>query len=149
MSLVLDLVKYPLPSFLEGKCTPSAYFKWLDAKANTIFRRDRKRRKPYAIASTVAIYKGKVHNAVTSGGQYDPYTGEPLAWELVSTWDSSRDHPDGYKKKFALMPTIDHITPDVLEFEVCSWEINDAKCDLDPAEFVELCKKVVKFRSYE
>ena len=47
----------------------------------------------------------------------------------------------GTKKRFTLLPTIDHITPDVLEFEICSWVINDAKNDLAPAEFVELCKK--------
>jgi len=147
MPLVLDLVKYPLPSFLEGRCTPSAYYKWLHGKARTILRRDKKRKKPYALVATRAVYKEKIHKAVTDGGQYDPYTGEPLAWKLISKWDSRSDHPDGYKKKFALLPTVDHITPDVLEFEICSWKINDAKCDLTPTEFMELCKKVVKFKA--
>lgn len=73
MSIVLDLVKYPLPSFLEGKCDPSAYYNWLETKAETIFRRDRKRDKPYAQKSTASIYKEKIHNAVINGGQYDPY----------------------------------------------------------------------------
>jgi hypothetical protein len=147
MSIIAELAKYPLPSFLEGRCTPTVYYKWLNNKAETLLKRDLKRRKPYAAAATKPIYKGKIHAAITAAGERDPYTGEPLAWELISKWDSSRNHPAGYKRKFALMPTVDHITTDVLEFEICSWQINDAKSDLDPAEFVELCKKVVKFRS--
>ena len=45
--------------------------------------------------------------------------GEPLAWELVGTWDntSAHDRRGGYKKEFYRMPTIDHTDPDVLEFE--------------------------------
>jgi hypothetical protein len=146
MAIIAELVKYPLPGFLEGRITPAVYYRWLHIKAATLLERDKKRKKPYALTATKAVYKGKIHAAVTGGGQYDPYTGEPLAWELISTWDSRRDHPEGYKKKFALLPTVDHITPDVLEFEICSWVINDAKNDLDPAEFVELCRKVVGFR---
>jgi len=146
MPLVLDLAKYPLPSFLEGKCTPTVYYRWLHIKAATLLKRDKKRQKPYALTATEAVYKGKIHAAVTDGGQYDPYTGEPLTWELISKWDTSSKQPEGYKRKFALMPTVDHITPSVLEFEICSWKINDSKCDLAPAEFVELCKKVVEFR---
>lgn len=147
MPIMTELAKYPFPSFLEGRCTPSVYLKWLDVKVGTLFRRDKKRHKPYVLTASRSIYKSKIHAAVTGGGQYDPYTGEPLAWELISKWDTSHDQPEGYKKQFALMPTVDHITPDVLEFEICSWKINDAKCDLDPAEFVELCKKVVDHSS--
>ena len=147
MSFVLELAKYPFPSFLEGRCTSTVYLKWLNLKASTILRRDKKRRKPYTLTATVANYKEKIHNAVTAGGGCDPYTGEPLKWELISTWDTSQVHPDGYERKFALLPTVDHIHQDVLEFEICSWQINKAKSDLNPAEFVELCKNVAEFRS--
>ena len=53
------------------------------------------------------------------GGQYDPYTGELMNWKLISKWDTSHDQPGGYKKQFALMPTVDHIDPDMMEFEIC------------------------------
>ena len=66
-----------------------------------LFTRDLKRCKPYTKESTVAIYKEKIHNAVTSGGQYDPYTGEPLAWELISTWDTSHSLPIGRLEYFS------------------------------------------------
>jgi len=52
-------------------------------------------------------------------GEQDPYNGEKLQWELIGTWDSTHKQPDGYKKKFALLPTVDHIDPDMLEFEIC------------------------------
>lgn len=147
MSLVLDLAKYPLPLFLEGRITPTVYYRWLHIKAATLLKRDKKRRKAYASGATDAVYKEIIHKAVTDGGQNDPYTGDALAWELISTWDSRRDHPEGYKRKFALLPTVDQITPNVLEFEICFWETNDCKADLSPLEFVEFCKRVVKFRS--
>ena len=146
MSIIADLAKYPLPSYLEGKCTPTVYYKWLRNKADTLLKRDKKRRRPYALAATVAVYKGKIHTAVTESGERDPYTGETLAWDLISTWDTSHDQPEGYKRRFALMPTVDHVTPDVLHFEICSLRINAAKSALSPAEFVELCQRVVLYR---
>lgn len=145
MPLVLDLAKYPLPSYLEGRCTPAVYCKWLNKRAWDVLVRDKRRHKPYALTATVSVYKGKIHAAVTASDGLDPYTGEPLAWELVGTWDTTHDQPEGYERKFTLLPTVDHITQDVFEFEICSWQINKAKSDLKPAEFVELCKKVVQF----
>lgn len=138
--------RYPLPDFLEGICTRALYDKWLTAKAHTLFERDLKRGKPYALNASVSIYKEKIHAAVLAGGQRDPYTGEELRWDLISTWDTSHVQEEGYKKRFALMPTVDHVTPDTLDFVICSWQINDAKSDLSPEEFVALCKKVVDFR---
>ena len=107
-------------------------------------KRDKKLRRPYALPATKATYKGKIHDAVMQNGERDPSTGDTLAWELISTWDTSHDQPAGYRKQFALMPTVDHVTVDVLDFEICSWQINAAKSDLSPSEFVELCKKVVQ-----
>ncbi len=141
-----ELAKYPLPGFLEGKCPPSVYFKWLNCKADTLLKRDKKRGKAYAATATKSVYKEKIHWAVTDHGQYDPYTGEALAWELIATWDTSHQQPDGYKKQFALMPTVDHVTPDELEFEICSWRINDCKNDLTPKEFIKLCANVAACR---
>jgi len=147
MSIIAELIKYPLPSFLEGRCTHPVYIKWLSNKGDSLFKRDLKRHKPYAANASLSRYKEIIHKAVMDGGQYDPYTGDALAWELISKWDTSHEQPEGYKRKFALMPTVDHVTPNVLEFEICSWQTNDCKADLSPAEFVEFCKKVVKYRT--
>ncbi len=138
--------RYPLPGFLKGRCTPAVYSKWLDNKADTLLKRDKKRRKPYAAGATDSLYKQLIHKAVLENGQFDPFTGDKLAWELISQWDTSNDQPEGYKKKFALMPTVDHMDPDILEFEICSWQTNDCKNDLNPMEFVALCKRIANYR---
>jgi hypothetical protein len=138
-----ELIKYPLPAFLEGRCVPSEFYKWLYCKADTMLKRDKKRGKPYARAATTATYKGKIYEAVLKSGDYDPYTGDPLAWELIGTWDTSTAHSEEYKRQYALMPTIDHADPDVLAFEICSWLVNECKSYLTPEEFKSLCRRVV------
>jgi hypothetical protein len=142
--------KYPLPDFLKGRIPESVYDKWLNAKANTLRHRDIRIKRPYAILTTKGMYKEKIHKAVVDAGQYDPYTGEPLQWELVSTWDSNEAKKGGdeYKDKFLLMPSVDHCDPksDTLEFEIVSWLVNDCKSGLTPSQFVDLCKKIAARR---
>jgi hypothetical protein len=82
--------RYPIPAFLEGRCAPKTYSKWLRVKADCLLRRDKKRGKPYAAAATQGMYAQKIHEAVVQNGGRDPYTGEALAWELIGTWDTSR-----------------------------------------------------------
>jgi hypothetical protein len=140
-----DLIIYPLPEFLEGRCTHTLYVKWLNKKAENLFIRDKKRGKPYAKNATKQMYKKEIHKAVLESGDNDPYTGEPLAWELICTWKPD-DQPDGYKKQFDHMPTVDHVVGDALEFEICSFQANDAKSDMTPGEFIQFCKKVAAYR---
>jgi hypothetical protein len=137
---------YTLPAFLEGRCTQAIYTKWLNNKAWILLKRDKKRRKPYAASATRRTYKQLIHQAIVEAGEYDPFTGDALAWELIGTWDTSHEQPEGYKKQFALMPTVDHIDSDLLEFEICSSQSNDCKSDLNPAEFVAYCKRVAQYR---
>ncbi len=49
-------------------------------------------------------------------------------------------------KEFFLLPVADHIDPDSdeLEFEICSWIVNEGKSQQTPEEYVTLCKKVAK-----
>jgi hypothetical protein len=143
-SLVVDLVKYPLPAFLEGRCVPSEFYKWINCKADTMLKRDKKRGKPYARSATKATYKGKIYEAVVKSGDRDPYTGDIFAWELIGTWDTRTAHTSEYKRQYALMPTVDHSDPDVLELEICTWLVNECKTYLTPAEFKALCHKVVE-----
>jgi hypothetical protein len=136
------MAKYPLPAFLEGHCEPSVFYKWVNCKARTLLRRDKRRGKPYAKTATRATYKDKIHQAVFESGERDPFTGDLLAWELIGTWDSSTTHSEEYERQYALMPTIDHSNPDILNFEICSWLVNDCKSYLTPDEFKVLCQKV-------
>jgi len=142
----LELTHYVPPDFLAGRCDKTVYYKWLKVKANTLLKRDRKRGKPYALTVDQSVYMEKIHAAVIKCGERDPYTGDYLEWEKIGTWDTSVHHPDGYKRTFALMPTVDHIDPGALEFEICSWISNDCKSDLLPEELVAFCEKVTKYR---
>ena len=91
-------------------------------------------------------YKKGIYTAAMNAGLFDPYTGERMAWEKIKTWDSTKgkDWPDDLIKSFYLMPTVDHVDPSasVLEFQICSWRINECKSGLTPQEFIEVCRKV-------
>jgi len=52
-----------------------------------------------------------------------------------------------YKKKFADLPTVDHVGGGMgpTKFKICSWRVNDSKSDLDLPEFLELCRAVLDF----
>ena len=134
---------------MQGRINPSVFIKWLNVKADSLLSGDKRRGKPYAQNVTQAQYKEHIYKAVMKSSDRDPYTGDALEWELIGTWDTSIDHSESYKKQFALIPTVDHVSPDALEFEICSWLVNECKSYLEPEEFVELCKKVVKNRCSE
>ena len=135
--------KYQLPEFLEGKTNQATYENWLHRKVNTHFRRDKKRGNKN---SSRKIYKEAFHKAVIDSKGKDFYTKEELDWSLISKYNNKQSKEGGrnYKKKFALLPTIDHYDDKYENFVICSWRINDAKNDLSHHEFIELCKKVIK-----
>jgi hypothetical protein len=134
------VIKYPVPSFLNGICTESTYSRWLDVKSNSLFQRDEERNKPYVHGISPVQYRQLIHQAVIATGLYDPYTGEAMRWDLIGTWDSASAHAGHgtYKRQFALMPTVDHTDPesDTLSFEICSWQVNDCKGDFAPDDFI-------------
>jgi hypothetical protein len=138
--------KYQLPDFLQGRVPEVVYDRWLERKARAHVRRDRKRNNDTA---TRQAYKEAIHRAVLLSGGRDWYTGEDLAWELISSYNNeeSRIGRRKYKAAFALLPTVDHVGDGLgpADFRICAWRTNDAKNDLDYREFVELCKRVVEF----
>jgi hypothetical protein len=136
--------KYQIPLFLQGVISQEAYSRWLARKAAAHVKRDRKRGNPEA---TIESYKGAIHEAVSSSGGLDDYTGERLSWELVSTYENGAAQLGRrvYKAGFATLPTVDHVVDGLgpANFKICAWRTNDAKSDLDHAAFVELCRKVI------
>ena len=49
-----------------------------------------------------------------------------------------------YKREMAMLPTVDHVTAEpVPDFEIVSWQTNDAKGDMPPEEFIAYCRRVV------
>jgi hypothetical protein len=138
--------KYALPESIQGQCSQEKYSRWLRAKAMAHVRRDRKRKRTCSVAG----YKEAIHAAVVAGGDKDLYTGEPLNWKLISTYENYKAKTGGpkYKKSLALLPTVDHTFDEKGKqmFVICSWRVNDAKSDLTLQEFYELCEKVLRHR---
>lgn len=136
--------KYPLPDFLAGRCTPEAYYKWLHRRTLAHVKRDRKRGHA---AATREAYMAAIHSAVLKSGGFDTYTGEQLAWELISTYSNagSKEGRRKYKKAFWSLPTVDHFGDDLSasDFRICSWRTNDCKNDLSDKELVEFCRIIL------
>src|ERR1700730_4117755 len=117
----MSLKKYSLPEFLINRCEPSAYVRWLSRKAIAHVKRDRKRQHT---AATREAYMVAIHKAVLQSGGLDDYTGEPLAWEKISTYDNAKSKAGkrDYKKSFWDLPTVDHYGDDITAnaFRICS-----------------------------
>jgi hypothetical protein len=136
---------FELPHFLDGVVTREAYVRWLQRKAAAHVLRDRKRGNDFA---SISEYKRVIHNAVCASQGRDAYTNEQLDWHLISTYrnDESKQGRRGYKAKFALLPTVDHVGDGtgLADFKICGWRTNDAKGDLSLEEFVALCARVLE-----
>jgi len=137
--------KFPLPPFLVGIQTQEAYLKWLSRKASAHIKRDRNRGNTVA---TLSSYKIAIHEAVWASGGYDHYTGEHLDWSLLSQYNNvdSKKLKREYKKKFALLPSVDHVDEGLSHprFTICGWRTNDCKNDLSYEELVDVCRKIIE-----
>lgn len=135
---------FDLPAFLDGVVTREVYVRWLQRKAAAHIRRDRKRGNA---TGSVSEYKRAIHHAVCASQGRDAYTGEQLAWGLISKYNNeeSKQGRRSYKAGFALLPTVDHVGDGTgpADFKICGWRTNDAKGDLSLEEFVALCARVV------
>ena len=136
---------YRLPPFLEGIIDRKKYIRWLQRKVTSHARRDRLRLNKKI---SLADYKRQIHMAVDQSNGVDWYTGEPLDWEKISSYDNiaSKAQRSIYKATLALLPTVDHVlTSDGnYDFVICAWRTNDSKSDLSLPEFVQLCQRVIK-----
>ena len=137
--------KYQLPAFLERIVEQAVYERWLHRKAMAHVRRDRAR--GYESVKN-EDYKIKIHRAVVESAGRDCYTNEELDWTLLSQYNNEESKKYGriYKKKFALLPSVDHIDDGKgpANFKICAWRTNDAKNDLDYEDFLDLCSKVLR-----
>jgi len=134
--------RYELPKVLEGKCSQGDYTHWLYGKAAAHVKRDKKRGNAGA---TTQAYRDAIHKAVCEGGDVDAYTGRPLQWNLIRSYDNaeSKSGKRGYKRGFADLPTVDHEDDGMGEpkFKICSWRTNDCKNDLTVDELIEFCQE--------
>jgi hypothetical protein len=108
-------------------------------------KRDAKRGNP---TCTNDSYRQAIHAAVMAGGDRDVYTGEPLRWDLIRTYDNTESQAGRreYKQQFALLPTVDHLDEGLGEpkFAICGWRTNDCKNDLTFEELAEFCRMFLR-----
>jgi hypothetical protein len=140
---------YPLPEFLKGVWTKLYYGRWLSRKANEARRHDHERKSPFAARYSQKEYRHLIHDAMLAGNGIDPFTGEPLRFDLEPAYDFQKARGNiAYEKSFDLMPTVDHIDPDAdkLALEICSWRMNFCKSYQNPADFIATCRKIVEYQ---
>ena len=142
----MQLRKYAPPAFLVSQgVADKRYTRWLSHKAKTHLKRDRARTKNSAASRE--SYMLAIHSAVIRSEGNDAYTGEALHWHLISTYDSDAAKVGGkkYRSTYALLPSADHVGDGSCsgDFLICACRTNDAKSDLDFADFLALCQRVV------
>ena len=119
------------------------YRKMLQRKAVAVTRRDKRRDGKYSVKEAIKA----IHEAFHRCNGFDPYDGSKLDPKLLGTYDNNRSKEKGaaYKREMAMLPTIDHVTAKpVPDFEIVSWQTNDAKGDMSPDEFIAYCYRVVE-----
>lgn len=140
-------MKNSLPPFLEGQCSLKDYVSWLKGKADAHVIRDRKRGNTHV---TTSDYKKAIHQAVLDGNGLDVYTGLPLNWRLLHTYNNTDAKAGGrsYKNGFADLPSVDHIDDGKgpVNIVICSWRVNACKSDLTIDEFLAVCQNVVRYK---
>jgi hypothetical protein len=134
----------PLPAFLAGVATQDIYDKWVKRKAANQARRDQNR---FGAHTSGAAYRQAIHQAVIACNGADVYTGEQLDWSLISQYDNeeSKTGKHEYKGRFALLPTVDHVSASspTSPLCICAWRTNDSKHDMSITEFLSLCERVL------
>ena len=119
------------------------YSELIQRKAVAVIRRDKRRGGKYSVKEAIEA----IHQAFHRCNGFDPYDGSKLDPELLGTYSNERSKERGpaYKREMAMLPTVDHVTAEpVHDFEIVSWQTNDAKGDMPPEEFIAYCRRVVQ-----
>ena len=119
------------------------YSELIRKKAVAVTRRDKKRDGKYSVKEAIEA----IHQAFHRCNGFDPYDGSKLDPELLGEYknDEAKAQRAAYKRRFAMLPTVDHVTAKpVADFEIVSWQTNDAKGDMSPDEFIAYCHRVVE-----
>ncbi|MGB7569428.1 MAG: hypothetical protein WBM07_16315 [Chitinivibrionales bacterium] len=137
-----------LPPFLVGILSLKDYHYWLRQEAHHLRNSDLKLKRSYALENSLTAYKQKIHQGVLDGGEFDPYTGDKINWNLISKEKPHKknDFIANYLNDHALQPAVDHINPEEFGFEICSWISNQSKSCMTSDQFVDFCRRVISFR---
>ena len=122
------------------------YSELIQRKAVAVTTRDKRRGGKYSVKEAIEA----IHQAFHRCNGFDPYDGSKLDPELLGTYSNesnerSKERGADYKREMAMLPTVDHVTAEpVPDFEIVSWQTNDAKGDMPPEEFISYCRRVVQ-----
>ena len=119
------------------------YSKLLQKKAVAVTRRYKKRGGTYSVREAIEAIDEAFHRC----NGFDPYDGSKLNPKLLGKYDNkaSKEKGAAYKREMAMLPTVDHVKAEPLpDFEIVSWQTNDAKGDMPPKEFNDFCRRVVE-----
>ena len=119
------------------------YSELIQRKAVAVTRRDKRRGGKYSVKEAIEA----IHQAFHRCNGFDPYDGSKLDPELLGTYNNNQSKERGadYKREMAMLPTVDHVTAKpVADFQIVSWQTNDAKEDMPPEEFIAYCRQVVQ-----
>lgn len=119
------------------------YSELIQRKAVAVTKRDKKRGGKYSVKEAIEA----IHQAFHRCNGFDPYDGSKLAPELLGEYKNEDAKAEGaaHKRRFAMLPTVDHVKAEPEpDFEIVSWQTNDAKGDMLPEEFIAFCQRVVQ-----
>ncbi|MDC2993809.1 hypothetical protein OAZ88_00795 [bacterium] len=119
------------------------YSELIQRKAVAVTRRDKRRGGEYSVKEAIEAINQAFHRC----NGFDPYDGSKLNPKLLGEYDNKKSKAKGaaYKREMAMLPTVDHVTAEpVPDFEIVSWQTNDAKGDMPPEEFISYCRRVVQ-----
>ena len=111
-------------------------------KAEVVTRRDKRRDGKYSVKEAIKA----IHEAFHRCNGFDPYDGSKLNPKLLGEYRNEDAKAQGaaHKRRFAMLPTVDHVKAEpVADFQIVSWQTNDAKGDMPPEEFIAYCRRVV------
>ena len=119
------------------------YSELIQRKAVAVTRRDKRRGGKYSVKEAIEA----IHQAFHRCNGFDPYDGSKLNPKLLGNYKNEDAKAEGaaHKRRFAMLPTVDHVIAEpVPDFEIVSWQTNDAKGDIPPEEFIAYCRRVVQ-----
>ena len=112
-------------------------------KAVAVTRRDKRRDGKYTVKQAIEAINQAFHRC----NGFDPYDGSKLNPKLLGEYKNEDAKAEGaaHKRRFAMLPTVDHVKAEPEpDFEIVSWQTNDAKGDMPPEEFIAYCRRVVQ-----
>ena len=123
------------------KSDSDTYKRWLNRKANSLMKRDRKRGGTYRVKEAMDA----INEEMNRSDGIDPYVGNPMDSELLGAYNNTQSKERGaaYRREFYRLPTVDHRNAEpVCDFQIVSWQTNNAK-GMSPEEYVAHCLVVV------